>query len=577
MTETSEPTTTFAELGLPPSLVAALAARGITVPTPVQASVIPLALVGGDLLAQARTGSGKTMAFLLPLAARIAAGEISKVWIVCPTRELAQQAAREAETILGAGKTAVLVGGVPAYPQVRDLRRGVPIVIGTPGRMCDHLAQGNLKPDAEIVVLDEADQMMDMGFSEDMDRLVKDLGESVARWLFSATFPRHLQMAVDRWLDKPREIRLDTRAGSSHVPQKFVIVKRGDELAALARLLHILEPTRALVFVRTREDVERIVRAVAAEGMEAGGISGELQQDARERVLERFRSGKLAVLVGTDVAARGIDVPGVSHVFNFGLPMSAEAYTHRVGRTARAGADGEAWTLMGPGDRAKFQRMAFAAKCKPDEVPLPTAATIVEAKRERLAKRVQDSLGEKLSLPASFKPLIAEFSAEAVLAALIHRIIPDAMVEKHVAAPSRAARPSSSEGSSYAPRGRDAVSADQPARTNATGVVPMFIGIGSDDDIAAGTLMALLCHQRGLAGDDIGKIRMFPRHSLVSIAASVADRVLNHPLHHRGRPVPVRVDRMGESGQQNSGQQGGGHADHGSDARPAKRYARRDS
>ena len=573
MTETSEPTTTFAELGLPPSLVAALAARGITVPTPVQASVIPLAMTGGDLLAQARTGSGKTLAFLLPLAARIAAGEISRVWIVCPTRELAQQAARETETILGTGKTAVLVGGVPAYPQVRDLRRGVPIVIGTPGRMCDHLAQGNLKPDAEIVILDEADQMMDMGFSEDMDRLVKDLGESVARWLFSATFPRHLQMAVDRWLDKPREIRLDTKAGASHVPQKFVIVKRGDELAALARLLHILEPTRALVFVRTREDVERIVRAVAAEGMEAGGISGELQQDARERVLERFRSGKLAVLVGTDVAARGIDVPGVSHVFNFGLPMSAEAYTHRVGRTARAGADGEAWTLMGPADRAKFQRMAFAAKCKPEEVPLPTAATIVEAKRERLAKRVQDSLGEKLSLPASFKPLIAEFSAEAVLAALIHRIVPDAMVEKHVAAPARAARPSSAEGSSYPRSEPRAVSGDQPPRTNATGVVPMFIGIGSDDDIAAGTLMALLCHQRGLAGDDIGKIRMFPRHSLVSIAASVADRVLNHPLHHRGRPVQVRVDRMGESGQQNTG---GGYAG-GGEARPAKRYVRRDS
>ena len=151
-----------------------------------------------------------------------------------------------------------------------------------------------------------------------------------------------------------------------------------------------------------------------------------------------------------------------------------------------------------------------------------------------------------------------------MLAALIHRIIPDAMIEKHVAAPARAARPSSSEGSSYAPRGRDAVSADQPARTNATGVVPMFIGIGSEDDIAAGTLMALLCHQRGLAGDDIGKIRMFPRHSLVSIAASVADRVLNHPLHHRGRPVPVRVDRMGESGQQTSG----------GDSRPPKKYAR---
>ncbi len=569
MTETAAPTPTFAELGLPPSLVAALAARGITVPTPVQAGVIPLAMVGGDLLAQARTGSGKTLAFLLPLAARISAGEISKVWIVCPTRELAQQAAREAETILGTGKTAVLVGGVPAYPQVRDLRRGVPIVIGTPGRMCDHLAQGNLKPDAEIVILDEADQMMDMGFSEDMDRLVKDLGESVARWLFSATFPAHLRAAVDRWLDKPREIRLDTRSGSSHVPQKFVVVKRGDELGALARLLHILEPTRALVFVRTREDVERIVRAVAAEGMEAGGISGELQQDARERVLERFRSGKLAVLVGTDVAARGIDVPGVSHVFNFGMPMSAEAYTHRVGRTARAGADGEAWTMIGPNDRAKFSRMAFTAKCKPEEVPLPTASTIVEAKRERLAKRVQDSLGEKLALPASFKALISEFTAEAVLAALIHRLVPDAPVEKQIDRAVRTTRPNTGDGGGNYQRS----SGHQDSSPRSSGApVPLFIGIGTEDQVAPGTLMALLCHQRDLAGGDIGKIRMFARHSLVSIAAEVASKVLDHPLHHRGRPVPVRIDRQG--GDDDGGSHGGGG--YPERRAPAKRYVRRD-
>ena len=532
----------------------ALAARGITTPTPVQASVIPLALLGGDLLAQARTGSGKTMAFLLPLAARIAAGEISRAWIVCPTRELAQQASREAETIIGAGKTAVLVGGVPPYPQVRDLRRGVPLVIGTPGRMCDHLAQGNLKPDAEIVILDEADQMMDMGFSEDMDRLVKDLGESVARWLFSATFPRHLQMAVDRWLDKPREVRLDTRAGSSHVPQKFVVTKRGEEVPALARLLHILEPTRALVFVRTREDVERIVRAISAEGLEAAGISGELAQDARERVLERFRSGRLTVLVGTDVAARGIDVPGVTHVFNFGLPMSAEAYTHRVGRTARAGADGEAWTLIGQYDRPKFSRMAFAAKCKPEEVPLPTAAKIVEAKRERLAKRVQDSLGEKLALPASFKALVGEFNAEAVLAALIHRLIPDAPVEK---AQPPAARPAAARGyeqRSDAPAGRsyDRGGDRGPERTSSGGeAVSVFMGIGLEDGVTAGTLVALLCHQRGLTGDDIGKIRLFDRHSIIGVRPDIAAKILDHPLHHRGRPVPVRPDRMGESGQSN--------------------------
>ncbi len=550
MTDAPAVTQTFADLGLPDHLVKALAARGIITPTPIQAAVIPYALSEGDVLAQARTGSGKTMAFLLPLAARIAAGEIRRAWIVCPTRELAQQAAREVETIIGAGKCAILVGGVPPYPQIKDLRRGVPLVIGTPGRMCDHLAQGNLKPDAEIVVLDEADQMMDMGFSEDLERLVKDLGQSVARWLFSATFPHHVQLAVDRWLDKPREVRLDTKAASSHVRQKFVVAKRGEETIALARLLHILEPDRSLVFVRTRDDVERTVRAICAEGMEAAGISGELAQDARERVLARFRAGKLAVLVGTDVAARGIDVPGVTHVFNLGLPMSAEAYNHRVGRTARAGADGEAWTVIGAYDRPKFSRMAFAAKCKPEESPLPTGATIVEAKRERLAKRVQDSLGEKLSLPKSFKALVAEFSAEAVLAAVVHRLIPDAPVERTPdrVAPQRQyndAPPRSGGSSGYSGGGE---------RTSGGGeAVPLFIGIGLDDDIAPGTVVALLCHQRNLQGSDVGKIRMFARHTLVSVAPDVVERIMQAPLHHRGRPVPVRLDRMGASGAGNTG------------------------
>ena len=407
--------------------------------------------------------------------------------------------------------------------------------------MCDMLAQGHLKPDAEIVVLDEADQMMDMGFSEDLERLVKDLGEGVARWLFSATFPRQVAEAVDRWLDKPREVRLDTRSGASHVPQKFVVVKRGEEVTALARLLHILEPSRALVFVRTREDVDRIVRAIADEGMESAGISGDLAQDARERVLARFRAGKLAVLVGTDVAARGIDVPGVTHVFNFGLPMSAEAYTHRVGRTARAGADGEAWTLIGPYDRAKFSRMAFTAKCKPEEVPLPSGNAIVEAKRERLAKRVQDSLGEKLTLPKSFQALVKEFTAEVVLAAIVHRLVPDAPKElARPPAPARAPGAAPAARGGYAERGERGSYA--PA-AGPTGAGSIFIGMGEDDDVQPGTIVALLAHQRSISSSAIGKIRMYARHTIVQMAPEVAQIVLQHPLTYRGRTVMVRADR----------------------------------
>jgi ATP-dependent RNA helicase DeaD len=541
MTEkAAAPTPTFASLGLPEGLQEHLAKRGITEPTPIQAAVIPLALQGGDLLAQARTGSGKTLAFLLPLAARIAAEEINRVWVVCPTRELAQQAAREAVSLLGEGSCAVLVGGLPFPPQIRELRANPAIVFGTPGRMCDHLAQGTLKPDAEIVVLDEADQMMDMGFSEDLERLVKDLGESVARWLFSATFPRQVQEAVDRWLEKPREVRLDTGSASSHVTQYFTVARRGEEYVALARLLHRLEPARALVFVRTREDVDRTVRAIAGDGMEAAGISGDLTQDARERVLDRFRTGKLAVLVGTDVAARGIDVPGVTHVFNLGLPMSAEAYSHRVGRTARAGAAGEAWTVLNAMERSKFSRMAAIARCKPTEAPVPTGASIVTAKRERLAKRVQDSLGEDLKLPESFAALVKEFSAEAVLAALVHRLIPDAPAEKPPEKP--AARSHAGGGAASA------------------GDMVIFLGIGAEDGVQPGNIVAMLCHQCGINGSDIGKIRLMPRHCLVGVSQAVGVQILNHPPHHRGTRIPTRPDAGGPPAGGGHGGGNGGYA-----------------
>jgi ATP-dependent RNA helicase DeaD len=531
MTNTDAPAG-FAGLGLPQPLVDALTARGITKPTPVQEGVIPLALAGGDILAQARTGSGKTLAFLLPLAARIAAGELRRAWIVCPTRELAQQAAREALTVFGPGRTATLVGGVAHSPQLRELRANPALVIGTPGRMCDHLQHGTLAPDAEIVVLDEADQMLDLGFRDELERLVRDLGQGAGRWLFSATFPPEVQAAVDRWMEAPKTVRLDREQGASHVTQRYVVARRGEEQAALARLLHHLEPARSLVFVRTREDVEVCVRAIASEGIEAAGISGDLAQDARERVLGRFRAGTLPVLVGTDVAARGIDVPGVTHVFNYGLPTGSEAYVHRVGRTARAGATGEAWTVIGPQDRVRFQRLVQRARCQVEAVPLPTAATLVNAKRERLARRVAESLGEGLTLPTAFQALVTEHSAETVLAALVHRLHPDAPPER-VEPPPSARGPGVSP--SRTPRGEGGGGSEQG--------VPLFVGAGGDDGLMPGTLVALLCHHGGVRGVDIGKIRVFPRHSQVVVSSRAAPAILAHALHHRGRMVPVRIDR----------------------------------
>ncbi len=541
MPTTPPPVPTFSELGLPEALVAHLAARSITSPTPVQAAVIPLALAGigskgGDLLAQARTGSGKTMAFLLPLATAFAAGECKRAWVVCPTRELAGQVAREAEAILGAGTVATLIGGAPSWQQQRDLQRKPPLIVGTPGRMCDMLQQKRLVADAEILVLDEADQMLDMGFKDELETLVKDLGEGVARWFFSATFPPSVEDAVERWLDKPREVRLDTRQASGHVPQKFVLTHRGHELAALVRLLQVLEPARALVFTRTRLAVDEVCQALALASIDAGGISGDLQQDARERVLSRFRQGKMPVLVATDVAARGLDVQGVSHVFNLGLPVGAASYTHRIGRTARAGALGEAWTVIAMSERMRFMRLAQSAGSRPTQAEVPSASEIIGARRRRLAVRVAESLGENLSLPTEFAELVAASGAEAVLAAIVHRLVPDAAPEP--ARPAPGARIDARQG----------------------GSVELFMGVGQDDGVTPASIIAMVCRGAEINNAQLGKLRMYPRHTTLAVAAAVSERVLGATLHYRGRRIPVRLDARAAPGARgNDGPRGDDH------------------
>ena len=517
----------FADLGLSAELLAHLASRAIAAPTPVQAKVIPAALAGirgpgGDILAQARTGSGKTLAFLLPLATAVRDHGCARAWVVCPTRELAQQVAREASLVLGANKVATLIGGAPWGFQSRELSSNPPLVVGTPGRMRDHLDRGTLKADAEILVLDEADQMLDMGFREELDALVKDLGEGVARWLFSATFPPAVANAVDRWLTNPTEIRLDERQASSHVPQKYVIAPRGQELPALVRLLQVLDPGRALVFTRTRIAVEQTVQGLALAGIEAAGISGDLQQDARERVLARFRGGKLPVLVATDVAARGLDVQGVTHVFNLSLPVGAASYTHRIGRTARAGAEGEAWTVIAPFERGRLLALARSSGSNSTQATVPTANEIVNARRHRLAVRLQESLGESLTLPSEFAELATAHGAEAVLAALVHRLVPEAPVEK--SRPLQAAPPG---------KGADAAS------------VALFVALGEMDGATPAAVVSSICRAANIAGHQIGRIRIFPRHSLLHVTPDVVERVLSASLHVRGRTVAIRPDRQG--------------------------------
>jgi ATP-dependent RNA helicase DeaD len=538
----SEPTRTFAEFPLSAALVQHLSQRELTTPTPVQAAVmeklVPAAgeLRDGDLLAQARTGSGKTLAFLVPAANALDTGTISRIWVVCPTRELAQQVAREASWLLGEHCVATLVGGAPFGPQLRELRGEPPVVVGTPGRMADHLRQETLEPGTDVLVLDEADRMLDLGFREELDQVVAAAGEDSSRWFFSATYQGRVQAAAGDWLRDPLEIRLDAGKGSSHVPQSYVIAPWARREEALARLVDMIEPQRAIVFVRTRVEVEQVVQGLQRHGLHAEGLSGDLAQVARERALSRFREGRVNLLVATDVAARGLDVPGITHVFNLGLPDDMSNFTHRVGRTARAGADGEAWSVLAPPERGRFLSACRTSDSKPEQRDIPTSRELVDRRRERLGQRVAESLGEGLELPASFRPLVEEHGAETVLAALVHRLVPEPPPEERP----RPQRPERRE-----PRGRDgdayeAAPRREHARGRRTDGVWIAVGVGSEDGLEVRNLIPFLCKAADIPSSELGRIEMLPRLSLLETSREAAEIFLALKLKWRRRPVRIR-------------------------------------
>jgi ATP-dependent RNA helicase RhlE len=348
----------FASLGLAPSFVRAVAAEGYATPTPIQAEAIPHVLAGRDLLACAQTGTGKTAAFLLPLLQRLAArpstGRI-RALVITPTRELASQIAERA-TAYGAGsrlRHTVIFGGVGQRPQEHALRRGVDLLVATPGRLLDLHQQGLVRLDSvEILVLDEADRMLDMGFVHDVKRIIAAIPATRQTLFFSATMPREiLSLAGGILRDAVRVSVTPAVTTAERVEQSLYLIAHEEKHALLERVLRGPGVERAIVFTRTKHGANRVSERLVRSGIEAAAIHGNKSQSARERALDGFRRGLTPVLIATDIAARGIDVDGITHVINFDLPNVAESYVHRIGRTGRAGASGSAISFCEPGER----------------------------------------------------------------------------------------------------------------------------------------------------------------------------------------------------------------------------------
>jgi ATP-dependent RNA helicase RhlE len=343
----------FKDLGLDPRILQAVTEAGYLTPTPIQAQAIPSALEGRDVLGCAQTGSGKTAAFCLPALQRTHAasgeGAVIRTLILTPTRELAAQINASLATY---GKHldlwhTVIFGGVSERPQIQELKRGVDILVATPGRLLDLMNQGVLRLDSiELFVLDEADRMLDMGFIHDVRRITRAIPEERQTMFFSATMPNDIRKLADSLLKNPKFVAVDPVSSTVEtVTQSVYFTDKGNKRNLLVHLLDDPACQRTVVFTRTKHGSDRVVRHLTKAGMSAAAIHGNKAQNARTRALEGFRKGDIGVLVATDIAARGIDVDGITHVINFDLPNIAETYVHRIGRTARAGNTGAAISL----------------------------------------------------------------------------------------------------------------------------------------------------------------------------------------------------------------------------------------
>ncbi len=539
----------FEGLGLCDELLGSLARLGYEEPTPVQREAIPLLLTGVDVLGQAATGTGKTAAFALPILQAIGpdAPPVPTALVVVPTRELAVQVS---EAIFKYGrpldiKVLPVFGGQPIARQLKELARGVHVVVATPGRAIDHIKRGSLDLDRiTTVVLDEADEMLDMGFTEDIEAILDATPSTRQTVLFSATMPRRIAGIARRYQRDPVHIeigKMRTASGKALIRQTVYYVQRAHKASALGRVLDIEAPTSAIVFCRTRHEVDELTVTMNGRGYRAEALHGGMDQDQRDRVMARLRDGTAELLVATDVAARGLDVDTLSHVVNYDVPSAAESYVHRIGRVGRAGREGVAITLAEPREKRQIGNIERLTKQPIRVEKVPSVADLrerqialtVEAVNEALAADDLDDYQAVLHGLAGEDPRRVALAAiklvhEARGATTDEREIPDASVPDR--APARGRRDDKARGGG----------AKRPARGGETGFV--HLDVGKRSGVRPADLVGAIANECGLSGRDIGPIRIADAYSVVGVPeASVEDvvRAMQSSLV-RGKPTKVR-------------------------------------
>ncbi|MEW2316500.1 DEAD/DEAH box helicase [Streptomyces bauhiniae] len=557
-TNTSDGQVGFADLALAPEIQRALTALGYEEPTPIQQEAIPPLLQGNDLLGQAATGTGKTAAFALPVIQRIAAegkGKGPSALVLVPTRELAIQVSEAVHrygTDLGV-RVLPVYGGQPIGRQLRELQRGVDVVVATPGRALDHIARGTLPLGGlRTVVLDEADEMLDMGFAEDIDSILENVPEERQTVLFSATMPSRIDSMARKHLSDPVRVRIEREAPAPgeapRIRESAYIVGRAQKAAALGRLLDVESPEAAIVFCRTRDQVDQLSETLNGRGYRAEALHGGLSQEQRDRVMGRLRGGTADLLVATDVAARGIDVEHLTHVINYDVPSAPESYVHRIGRVGRAGREGVAITLAEPRESRMLKAIERATGRKVPLEKVPSVADLRARRLELTRAALHESLLDDEDLER-FRVVVETLGDEfdvmdVALAAvkLAHESGGAAFDEEEI--PELAPR-DRDRGDRGRGGDRDRGQRGRPRGRTSPGMTRLFVGAGRSAGVRPQDLVGAIAGETRLSGRDIGAIEIADRFSLVEVPEEAADDVVRamRGANVKGRRAQVRRER----------------------------------
>ncbi len=521
----------FSELGLKPELLQAVETQGYERPSAIQARAIPLILGGGDIVGLSQTGSGKTAAFGLPILQGLDLRKRAvQALVVCPTRELAVQVCEQMHE-LGAhlrGLSVIPVyGGAPIERQFRQLQKGAHVVVGTPGRILDHLRRGTFEPgEVQVAVLDEADRMLDLGFREDMEELLAGLPPERQTLFFSATMSREVERLIQRFGREPEVIRIEHQTVTvSTIDQEYYECRQRSKVEVLSRLLDIDPPRLAIVFCNTKRAVDDCTEALLARGYTADRLHGDISQIQRERVLARFREGAIDLLVATDVAARGIDIAEIDVVFNYDLPQDPEDYVHRIGRTGRAGRSGKAVSFVFGKDIYRLQAIERYISSRVTRARIPSQERVEGRRADMLFDLLRDRLeeGEFDNYQEYLDRLLEQgYAATDVLSAMFSLLREAYGREGEAIAEDRYP-----DGPPREKGGRRGERKESHAAWDNAGFVQLFISLGKKAGIRPGDIVGMMYGETGLPQGSIGKITLKTSYSLVDVREEFAEQVVN--------------------------------------------------